>query len=142
MNAREPAGGAEEGEPAPAGPLSEPVRELIARRIDSVADLEALLLLCNEPGQAWTSGSVARRLYIDEARAAATLLRLEQRGLVAACPDGGWRYAPETPALADAVQGLRDVYSQRLVAITTLIHGKPARGIEEFARAFVIRRRE
>jgi hypothetical protein len=122
-------------------PLPEAVRELIVRRIDSVADLEALLLLRNEPQQRWDANAVARRLYIDEARAAATLQRLVQRGL-AAPQDGGWRYAAETPALADAVQALCDIYSQRLVAMTALIHGKTARGIEEFARAFVIRRKE
>jgi len=111
------------------------------RRIDSVADLEALLLMCNEPQQPWNAATVARRLYVDEARAAATMQRLVQRGL-AAPHDGGWRYAPETPALADAVQTLCTIYSQRLVVITTLIHSKTARGIEEFARAFVIRRKE
>lgn len=125
------------GEP----PLPDAVRELIARRIDSVAELEALLLMCNEPQQPWNAAAVARRLYIDEARAAATMQRLVQRGL-AAPHGGGWRYAPETPALAVAVRSLCDIYSQRLVAITTLIHAKTARGIEEFARAFVIRRKE
>jgi DNA-binding MarR family transcriptional regulator len=100
-----------------------------------------LLLLRNEPQQRWDANAVARRLYIDEPRAAATLQRLVQRGL-AAPHDGGRRYAAETPALGDAVQALCDIYSQRLVAITALIHGKTARGIEEFARAFVIRRKE
>lgn len=139
MSAREPTGGS--GQPPQPEPLPEPVRELIVRRIDSVADLEALLLLRNEPQQQWNANSVARRLYIDEARAAATLQRLVQHGL-AAMQDGICRYAAETPGLADAVQALGDIYSQRLVAITALIHGKTARGIEEFARAFVIRRKE
>ena len=139
MSPREPPANA--GEPLPGHPLPEPVRELIVRRIDSVADLEALLLLCNEPQHHWDEATVARRLYIDEARAGATLQRLAQRGL-AAPHDGGWRFAPETPAVADAVRELSRIYSQRLVAITALIHGKTARGIEEFARAFVIRRKE
>jgi hypothetical protein len=139
VSPREPPGDA--ARPPPAQPLPEPVRELIVGRIDSVADLEALQLLRNEPQRHWDEASVARRLYIDEARAGATLKRLAQRGL-AASVQGSWHYAPETPAVADAVQALCDIYSQRLVAITALIHGKTARGIEEFARAFVIRRKE
>lgn len=120
-------------------PLPGEVRELIKRCIDSVADLEALLLLFNEREAHWDAAALARRLYIDEAGAAASLQRLHQCGLAA--PHGArWRFEPGTTALADAVALLAGLYSQRLVAITELIHGKKTRGIEEFARAFVIRR--
>jgi hypothetical protein len=122
-------------------PLPEPVRELITRRIDSVAELEALLLLFNEPQLRWDVGTVARRLYISEAKATMALRNLNTRGL--ARPDGDrWRFEPEESALTDVVRALSDLYTQRLVVITALVHGKTGRGIEEFARAFVLRRKD
>jgi hypothetical protein len=124
-----------------APPLPGPVHELITRRIDSVAELEALLLLFNEPQLRWDVGTVARRLYISEAKATAALRNLSTRGLARA-DDERWRFEPEEPALADAVRALSALYTQRLVVITALIHGKTGRGIEEFARAFVLRRKD
>lgn len=126
-----------EGEAA----LPPAVRELIARRIDSIAELEALLLLFNEPHARWDAAAVARRLYVPEPQALEVLRRLAERGL--ASVDGGcWRFAPSAPAIGEAVGALAALYAQRLIAITALIHAKPARGIEEFARAFVLRRNE
>jgi hypothetical protein len=124
-----------------APPLPQPVHELITRRIDSVAELEALLLLFNEPQLRWDVGTVARRLYISEAKATTALRNLSTRGLARA-DDERWRFDPEEPALADVVRALSELYTQRLVVITALIHGKTGRGIEEFARAFVLRRKD
>jgi Mn-dependent DtxR family transcriptional regulator len=128
---------AEPGDPS----LPEPVRELILRRIDSVAELEALLLLFNEPQRPWEVSAVARRLYIGEAQATAALRHLHSRGLARA-QDDRWRFEPDEPALTDVVRALSELYTQRLVVITALIHGKTGRGIEEFARAFVLRRKD
>jgi hypothetical protein len=122
-------------------PLPEPVRELITRRIASVAELEALLLLFNEPQLRWDVGTIARRLYISEAHALTALSNLTKHGL-ASPSDDNWRFQPEDPALTDAVRTLSQLYTRRLVVITALIHGKAGRGIEEFARAFVLRRKD
>jgi hypothetical protein len=122
-------------------PLPEAVRELIMRRVGSVAELEALLLLFNSPQTRWDVAAVARRLYIPEADAAAALRQLRANGL-AAVSDVHWRFEAETPEVGDAVLALADLYSRRLVVITALIHGNTARGIEAFARAFVLRRKD
>jgi hypothetical protein len=122
-------------------PLPEPVRELITRFIASVAELEALLLLYNEPQLRWDVGAIAKRLYISEAHALTTLRTLTKHGL-ASVSDDYWRYQPRDPALADAVCALSTLYSRRLVVITALIHGKSGSGIAEFARAFVLRRKD
>ena len=122
-------------------PQPEAVRELITRRIDSVAQLEALLLLFNSPQARWDVAAVARRLYIPEADAAVALRHLRANGL-AAVTDEQWRFEAETPEVGDAVLALADLYSRRLVVITALIHGNTARGIEAFARAFVLRRKD
>jgi len=121
--------------------LPEAVRELITRCIDSVAELEALLLLFNAPQTRWDVAAVARRLYIPEASAAAALRHLRLNGLAAVTGEQ-WRFEAEVPEVGDAVLALSDLYSRRLVVITALIHGKTARGIEAFARAFVLRRND
>jgi hypothetical protein len=122
-------------------PLPEAVRELITRRIVSVAELEALLLLFNEPHLRWDVGTMARRLYISEAHAATALRNLTAQGLAIAGEDQ-WRFQLQDPALTDTVRSLSELYTRRLVMITGLIHGKTGRGIEEFARAFVLRRKD
>lgn len=121
--------------------LPEPVRDLIGRCIDSIAELEALLLLHNEPESRWDVGAVSRRLYIPEAQVRKVLQRLADCGL-AADEGGCWRFRCSSPQTAGAVTELAALYSRRLIAITTLIHEKPARGIEAFARAFVLRRND
>lgn len=133
--------GAAPGAIPDAAPLPEAVRELLVRRIDSVAELEALLLLVNEPQQRWDAQAVARRLYIGEAAAANVLRNLHQHGL-AARRDEAWRFEPDSAGTRDAVQMLSTLYTQRLLTITTLIHGKTARSIDAFAQAFVLRRKE
>jgi hypothetical protein len=49
------------------------VQEFLLSRIDSIAQLEALLLLYGEPGRAWDCADIARRLYISEATCADVL---------------------------------------------------------------------
>ena len=46
------------------------LRDFIAKSIDSVAQLEALLLLRANPETSWDVVQLARRLYVNEAEAA------------------------------------------------------------------------
>jgi hypothetical protein len=51
--------------------------QFITEKIDSVAQLEALLLLRDQPDERWSVQALARRLYIDETQTAELLTRLE-----------------------------------------------------------------
>jgi hypothetical protein len=123
------------------GEIPVEMRQFIVDNIDSVAQLEALLLLRGATGQAWSCDAVAKRLYIPPKTAADLLRVLHERELIMlADPDARtYRYGPTTADRVRLVEQLAITYAQRLVAVTLLIHAKAARSIEGFADAFRLR---
>ena len=61
--------------------IPEDVAQFIIEKIDSVAQLEALLLLRDSPQQQWDIAAVAKRLYIDDEQADKVLARLREASL-------------------------------------------------------------
>jgi hypothetical protein len=123
----------------PANPVPEAVRVLIAGSIDSIAEVEAILLLRRERERTWSVEEAGRRLYISDTVAQYVLTVLAERGFLAE-QDGRFRYDPRTPELDRTVTALATAYSTNLVAVTHLVHGKPAESVREFARAFRLRK--
>jgi len=113
------------------------LRIFIARYIDSVAELEALLLLRSSPDQKWTLKAIADRLYTAEAETAVALTRLCSEGMVT-CQDDLYQY-DYSPNLAPTVDRLAEAYRRQLIPITNLIHAKPRR-IQAFADAFKLKK--
>ena len=115
------------------------LKDFLLRHIDSVTELEALLLLRAEP-HPWSSPALARRLYIDEPAAHRVLTALHRRGLVVSLSDdGGFRYSPLEETLQLAVDALAQAYPVSLIPITHLIHSKPPSALRNFADAFKLR---
>jgi len=114
------------------------LRDFIVRHIDSIAQLEALLLLRAYPDMDWDAKQTAARLYANEPEVAEALARLCADGFLA-CNEGVYRYGPQSPEQQATVDGLADAYSRHLIPITNMIHGKPRR-IREFADAFKLRK--
>ena len=121
----------EEGVPAE-------VREFLLACIDSVAELEALLLLRETPDQDWDCTSLARRLYVGEAEGAKILDHLVQCSL-AVRTAAGFRYQVRDIERQQLVDGLAQSHAKYLVPVTRLIHEK-ASGIRKFADAFKFRK--
>jgi hypothetical protein len=123
--------------------LPQPVRQLISERIDSVVQLEVLLLLARDRARVWTPHDVSQTLRIDENWAAGELATLRGRALIgAAAAEGagtGFQYAPATGELDAAVQELAKAYTDRRVAVVSFIFSKPLDKIQTFADAFRIR---
>ena len=121
------------------------VRAFIAEYLDSVVQLETLLMLHGAPGQEWEAEDVARDLRIDRTWADGQLVGLCEQGL-AACSDaregGGrrYRYAPASAEVRAAVDGLARAYAERRVTVISLIFAKPADNLRAFSDAFRIRR--
>jgi hypothetical protein len=113
------------------------VREFILTYIESIAHLEALLLLMNK-GEKWTAASVAAQLYIDEQQAKDVLDRLCDSGLTA-CRDGTYWFNGEPPGQRAMVERLATLYSRHLIPVTNLVHSRPS-GIRAFAAAFKLRK--
>jgi hypothetical protein len=117
------------------------VLRFLEENIDTVPQLETLLMMCEEPERSWLIADVASRNYITEARAADTLTALQRRGLV--CSDESpprFRFNPATDETRAAVADLGRCYQRNLSRITALIHAKPSASIKEFARAFDLKK--
>jgi hypothetical protein len=123
----------------PAFVVPEIVARLIADSIDSIPELETILLLREHPEVEWNVARVAHRIYVDERNAAELLEKLSGKGFCS-LQAGGYRYAPATPELDAAVSELAHTYARRVVAVTQLIHKKPSASVRQFAAAFRIRK--
>ncbi|MBI3269310.1 MAG: Rrf2 family transcriptional regulator [Planctomycetes bacterium] len=122
--------------------LSDEVRTLVDRLIDSVSELETLLLLHRERGRDWTTAEVAQRLYGSPEAAAGLLAELVKKGLLSATagPTPGFRFGPKTAELERGAELLADAHARNLFALTTLIHGKAEARMRQFADAFRLRK--
>jgi DNA-binding IclR family transcriptional regulator len=123
----------------PAYEIPDSVRRLIAERIDSIPELEAVLLLREYGGREWTAAEAGQRLYVSKTVAAHILAVLEERGFLTR-NDQSYRYAPVSTDLETTVEELAHAYSHHLVAVTQLVHAKPSPSVREFADAFRFRK--
>ncbi len=96
--------------------IPDDVAQLVIDKIDSVAELEALLLLRNEPGRRWTAGDISKRLYLADQDAAAILTALSSKGHYN--PEGAYEYQPGSPETGRMVDRLREIYSKQIVPAT------------------------
>jgi hypothetical protein len=119
--------------------LTPAVRALINAAIDSVAQLEILLLLRREPGRAWSPESVAAELRMGAPGMRAQLEALRARGLAQAPTDATYRFNAGSEH-AGAAGELAEVYAASPVAVITAIYSKPAPDLRNFADAFRLRR--
>jgi len=117
--------------------LTEEVKELLRRYINSVAQLEALLFFHERPGEGWQVERLAARLYVGKAETAEALASLKRDGFLESDAET-YAFAPR-PELRPLVDGLAKAYSRHLIPITHIIHSKPRR-IQEFSNAFRIRK--
>lgn len=123
----------------PSSDIPESVKQLIAERIDSVPELETILLLREYREQQWTAAEAGQRLYVSTAVASHILSELTTRGFLS-CGEATYRYAPATPELEATIDQLAEAYSHRLVEVTHMIHAKPSPSVRQFADAFRLRK--
>ncbi|HEU4825471.1 MAG TPA: hypothetical protein VFS85_03260 [Dongiaceae bacterium] len=119
-------------------PIPDDLRDFILKYIDSVAHLEALLLLRANPGETWDIPRTAKRLYITEQQAGEVLGRLCADGLLS-CEAEIYRCDGQSAEQKAMIDRLAQAYTRHLIAITNMIHAKPRR-IREFADAFKFRK--
>lgn len=118
--------------------LSDSVRRLVTSCINSVAELEATLLL-RQDRRDWTADEVAQKLFVSRDMAEGVLATLARIGFFT-MQNGRYRYAPPTRELEAAIDELADAYVHQLIALTNFIHSKPPSSIRQFAEAFRIRK--
>ena len=115
--------------------IPDDIRQFIIVGIDSVAHLEALLLMRTGAHENWGIPVVAQRLYITEQETGQVLKRLCDQGLV--IMNGNepllFQYRPKSVELARMIDRVAEVYKKQLVPVTNLIHSKSHTRIEELA---------
>jgi hypothetical protein len=116
----------------------EEVYRFILLQIDTVPQLEALLLLWRKRPQSFSEEELASQLFVDSTTAreiAKDLIRAELVGANGSAPQ---RYCYESKsARMDALMdALASLYRRELVNISKLIHSKAPSVARDFARAF------
>jgi hypothetical protein len=122
--------------------IPDAVRAFLLQHIDSIAQLEALLLLRAEPTCTWSAEMMARRLYITTQEAAVVLEHLAAHSFLTTPQDlpDRYQYHPASSEWADMVDRIAALYTQYLIPVTHLIHSKPRTRVQEFADAFKLRK--
>jgi hypothetical protein len=115
------------------------VRRFIAAEIESVEQLEVLLLLRAAADKEWTANEVARALVTQVESARGWLERMVGAGLLSA-RDESYRYAPPTKEVDETIDGLAESYANYRVTVIGLIFSKPSERVTLFSDAFRIRR--
>jgi len=122
--------------------IPEDIEQFIVEKIDSVAEMEALLLLRSKPEASWSIASLAKRLYIAEEQTAIVLDHLCREGLltISSNEQPSYRYQPMSLELQNSVDRVAEMYTKHLVPVSNLIHSKPRARVQEFADAFRLRK--
>ena len=115
------------------------IQQFIHDRIDSIAQMEALLLLRGSPDTWWDVATIAERLYIPVENCRPVASGLHSAGLFVKEETDKverYRYRPANGELREMVDRLAYYYAQHLVPISNLVHAKSRSRIQEFSRAF------
>ena len=122
--------------------FSKELEGFIAAEIQSLEQLEILLLLSGNPHRWWTARSVYEVVKSSTSSVEDRLNELTSRGLLKAegSPERSFQFAPNSDHLWTVVSQLRDAYKERPVKVVQAIYSKPRDGVQEFARAFQIRK--
>jgi hypothetical protein len=125
-----------------ASSISDEVKQFITDHINSLEQLEVLLLLQSNQTKEWSADQVARELRIDPNSTATRLADLYERRLLnvkqTENPPLYW-YEPSTRTLERIVSELGRLYPDHRVSIINLIFSKPIDKIKTFADAFKLR---
>lgn len=114
------------------------VRDFIIRHIDSVSQLEALLILHAHPEESWEVRLVASRVYASDQELGAVLERFAANGFLKR-EDDRYRYDGKDSTADRTIAKLARCYASHLIPITNMIHSKP-RLMRSFSDAFKLRK--
>jgi hypothetical protein len=126
----------------PESSISEDVQQFLVKQVRSIERLEILLLLSSSPERRWTVEDVYRAVLTNEHSVEETLERFCQADLAGKSEAAPWtyRYSPASEEVKSLVAQLAKLYKQRPVSVIDIIYRRSVSDIEEFAKAFKIRK--
>ncbi len=122
--------------------VSPSVVAFVAERIESLEQLELLVLVMESSERWWDAAGVAAALSIETEAARRALDRLAARNLLAICVTGDVRYQfqPAGDQLRRSVTSFRHAWRSNRLGILKLVSRQAPSSIRDFAKAFRIRR--
>ena len=128
---------------SPASRLPRDVSIFLREHLQSITQLDLLLLLHAARGRRFTAAEVSRELRIPERMAIGQMLDLTRSGVLVAHDSDPpcWRFDPAGPH-AGVVASLADVVSKRKRAVHDLILSEPSSDVQLFSDAFRLRRKD
>ena len=120
------------------GDLHAAVRGFLEDRVESVEQLEILLLLQRHPDRSWTAADAASELGLLESRVARHLEALGRRDLldVRLGHNVRYRFSPATETLAAAARQVAEAYRERCSAVIAFVTTRRLRALRDFSDAF------
>jgi predicted ArsR family transcriptional regulator len=124
--------------------LESDVRDFLRRYVESIEQLEALLLLRSREARDWTAREAAGELGVSTASARASLEALARRGLLAraAGSPARYRYDPDLVGLDTVAQRVAQAYESRPMAVIEYLFSRPLQDLRSFADAFRLKERK
>jgi hypothetical protein len=116
------------------------VLQFLSKSIDTVPELETLLILSAEPDRTWSVAEIAALTYVSRDVALAVLRALQRNRLVSDEAGEFFRFSPADETQRLIVEQTALAYRIHLVTIATFIHSKAASPVKEFARAFSLKK--
>jgi hypothetical protein len=120
--------------------FSEELERFIKEQIRSLEQLEILLLLSSAPGKKWTEQAVYEVIKSSRASVSARLNELVSQKLLSTETATVFTFSPESETVKRLVQELAVAYKQRPVRVVELLYSRPPDAVEEFAKAFKLRK--
>jgi DNA-binding IclR family transcriptional regulator len=121
--------------------IPERVLHFIADKVDTVSELEALLLLWQDPDKRWDADEIAARVYVPRDTASLILRSLHKRQLLEQDSQSAmYSYSAEWDTTGTLMAEVAAVYRSHLVQVSTFIHSRASRSVRDFARAFDLKR--
>lgn len=123
-------------------PNRQQVDRFIVDEIDSVPQLEALLLFWKNRPQVWSSESLAKALYVSPEVSRHILAHLAQRQLIFEVEGSEDQFAlsADSEEKQRLLASLDAIYRRELVRVSNMIHTKASRGVRDFADAFRLKK--
>lgn len=112
--------------------------QFLLDNVDSVPQLESLILLWNSRPVGWTVEELASRLYTPPEQVREVLRDLMRLQIVQEIPGPPVKYSylPRSEEQDDLMRAIDNAYRRDLVRISTMIHSKASSPVREFAKAF------
>jgi hypothetical protein len=119
------------------------VKRFIAGNVDSVGQLEVLLLVRSDPERYWSAAEVSRALRSGRGWAEVQLEYLRVEGLLASGEgnDPRYRYDPARPEFEPVIDRVSEAFaSQRAEVIRLVFSQRPSERLRVFSEAFRLRK--